>query len=69
VMNSGFRLFGGVPEWKHEVLEKATDGDADEFLGNAYASDWIYDPTHREPDREIRLLTLGPVPSVSSLPL
>ncbi len=69
VTHSEFRLFGGVPEWKHEVLEKATDGDADDYLDNAYASDWIYDPTHQEPDREVRLLALGPVPSLSPLPL
>lgn len=69
VMNSEFRLFGGVSEWQHEVLEKTTEGDASEHLDNVYASDWIYDPTHREPDREIRLLALGPIPSVSSLPL
>jgi len=66
VTNAEFRLFGGVPEWKHEVLEKATDGDTDEYLGNAYASDWVYDPTHEEPDREIRLLALGPTPKMSS---
>jgi hypothetical protein len=69
VTGSEFRLFGGVPEWKNEVLEKATDGDADDYLDNAYASDWVYDPTHRDPDREIRFLTLGPIPSLSTLPL
>lgn len=66
---SEFRLFGGVPEWKHEVLEKTAEADADEYLGNLYASDWIHDPTHQEPDREIRLLALGPLPTLSSQPL
>lgn len=66
---SEFRLFGGVSEWQHEVLEKTTDTDANDYLDNEYASDWIYDPTHGEPDREIRLLALGPVPSLSSVPL
>jgi len=68
-VNSAFRLFGGVSEWQHEVLEKTTDADANDYLGNLYASDWIYDPTHLEPDREIRLLALGPVPCLSSVPL
>ncbi|ANM11364.1 MULTISPECIES: hypothetical protein [unclassified Rhizobium] len=66
---SEFRLFGGVPEWKHEVLEKTAEADTDEYLGNLYASDWIYDPTHQEPDREVRLLALGPLPTLSSEPL
>ncbi|RUM08306.1 hypothetical protein [Rhizobium chutanense] len=66
---SEFRLFGGVSEWKHEVLAKTAEADADEYLGNLYASDWIYDPRHREPDREIRLLALGPLPTLSSQPL
>jgi hypothetical protein len=69
VTHSEFRLFGGVPEWKHEVLEKAAEAETDEYLGNLYASDWVYDPTHGEPDREIRFLALGPIPSLSSLPL
>ncbi|NEJ83130.1 hypothetical protein GR268_42380 [Rhizobium leguminosarum] len=66
---SEFCLFGGVPEWKHEVLEKIAEADPDEYLGNLYASDWIYDPTHQEPDREVRLLALGPLPTLSSQPL
>ncbi|MBY5768575.1 hypothetical protein HFN63_00310 [Rhizobium leguminosarum] len=66
---SEFRLFGGVSEWQHEVLEKTTDADTNDYLDNEYASDWIYEPTHREPDREIRLLALGPVPTLSSVPL
>jgi len=69
VTHSEFRLFGGVPEWKHEVLEKAAEAETDEYLGNLYASDWIYDPTHQEPDREVRLLALGPIPDLTSLPL
>jgi len=66
---SEFCLFGGVPEWKHEVLEKIAEADTDEYLGNLYASDWIYDPTHQEPDCEVRLLALGPLPALSSEPL
>ncbi|MBY3139044.1 hypothetical protein [Rhizobium laguerreae] len=66
---SEFCLFGGVPEWKHEVLEKTAEADTDEYLGNLYASDWIYDPTHQEPDREVRLLALGPLPTLSCQPL
>lgn len=70
IVSTEFRLFGGVPEWPHEVLEKAGDGDCgDDLLGNLYASDWIYEPTNDAPDQEVRLLALGPIPHISLAPI
>jgi len=66
---SEFCLFGGVSEWRQEVLEKTAEADTGKYLGNLYASDWMYDPTNQEPDREVRLLALGPLPTLSSQPL
>ncbi|MBB3979575.1 hypothetical protein GGQ64_004819 [Rhizobium azooxidifex] len=70
IVSTEFRLFGGVPEWPHEVLEKRGDVDGgDDLLGNLYASDWIYEPTIKAPDQEVRVLALGPIPHISLAPL
>lgn len=70
IVSTEFRLFGGVPEWPHEVLEKTDDIDGnDDLLDNLYASDWIYEPTSDAPDQEVRLLALGPLPHISLAPL
>ncbi|WP_075292980.1 hypothetical protein [Pararhizobium arenae] len=67
--SSHFRFFGASTEWPHEVLERSDNIDEDDFLGNRYASDWIYEPTHEAPDQEVRLLLLGPLPPLSLAPL
>jgi hypothetical protein len=67
--SSDFPLFGGASKWPKEVLAKVKDGDADDLLGNLYASYWTYEPTRDQEDREIRLLALGPIPQLSQEPL
>lgn len=64
-----FRFFGGASEWDQEVLELMSDANADGLFGNLYASDWIYDPSFDDAHREVRLLALGPVPTLSLEPL
>jgi hypothetical protein len=66
---SEFKFFGGPVELWHEVLEKIDNAADDHFNGNMYVSDWIFEPRHGEPDRQIRLLAVGPVPTVSLSPL
>lgn len=67
--SSKFRFFAGSSEWPQEVLEQIDDVEDDGLLGNAYVSDWIYEPAHDKPDQEIRLLALGPIPHLSLQPL
>lgn len=68
VSSSEFRFFGSKTAWAGKILERRDGVEGDDVFGNRYASDWIFEPAAGHPDREIRLLALGPIPEMTHVP-